>query len=568
MTAVRTRAPRHRKRPVSHTLIASVLALHLCSPAPSEPAPEPLAVQFVDVIDEVGLAGYVNVSGTEAQRYIVEAKGGGSAFFDYDDDGDVDLYVVNGSRFEGFPDGEHPHNMLFRNDGGHFTDVTAAAGVGDTTWSLGCAPADYDNDGDLDLYVTNFGRNTLYRNRGDGTFEDVTATAGVGDDGYGTGASFGDYDRDGDLDLYLANYIDFSIHYKSTIPCVWKTYDIFCGPRGLLPQNDVFYENEGDGTFADATDKVGMRGGTYFGFQALFADFTNDGWPDLFVADDMTPNKLFVNETDGTFFDLTVGSGAGFSTDGAEQGCMGAAAGDYDGDGLLDIFVTNYEGEHNSLFKNDGDGFFHEASYTTRISEAGYDEVGWGAVFLDFDNDGDLDIFAANGHTYPQADLPYTYASYAQRNILYENLGDGTFRDATALAGPGLAIVDISRGTTTADYDGDGDLDLLVVNLNGKANLLRNEGGNANNYLLIRTVGTRGNRDGIGTRIEIEAAGRRQVSEVRSGSSFLGHNDIRVHFGLGKAARVDRISLRWPSGTVQELRDIAVNQVLTVTEPE
>jgi len=551
------------KPALTYRMAICVLVFLLYRPAVSAPAPDSISVQFVDVASQIGLSEFRNISGTPAQRYIVEAKSGGSAFFDYDHDGDSDLYVVNGSRFEGFEDEEYPRNRLYRNDNGHFTDVTATAGVGDTTWSLGCVAADYDNDGNLDLYVTNFGPNRLFRNLGDGTFEDVTATAGVGHHGYSTGSAFGDYDRDGDLDLYLANYIDFSLDYESTLPCVWKNHDVFCGPRGLPPQGDVLYRNDGDGTFTDVSAAAGVAGQPYYSFQALFADFTNDGWPDLFVADDSTPNKLFVNLHDGTFADESLASGAGFSMDGSEQGCMGAAAGDFDADGRLDIFVSNFEHEYNALYRNVGDGFFVEDSFVTGVAQVGRSDVGWGAVFFDFDNDADLDIFVANGHVYPVAES----ARYAQRNILFENRGDGTFRDVSSLAGPGLAITAVSRGATVADYDGDGDLDIFVLTLNGAPNLLRNEGGNTNNHLFIRTVGTRSNRDGVGTRVEIESGGRNQMTEVRSGGSYLGHSDIRVHFGLGAADRADRITLRWPSGAVQELRNVAANQVLTVTEP-
>ena len=512
--------------------------------------------------------GERNVSGRD-QAYIVETSIGGSAFFDYDNDGDIDLYVVNGSSFHGFPEGEHPFNRLYRNDGGStFADVTAEAGVGDTTWSLGCVAADYDNDGSVDLFVANFGRNRLYRNLGNGRFEDVTERAGVGDEGYGTAGTFGDYDLDGDLDLYVSNYIEFSLDYKSTIPCVWKTYDIMCGPRGMIPQADIFYRNNGDGTFTDVTAEAGMAGSRYFGYQAVFVDFTEDGWPDLFVADDMTPNKLFINRGDGTFSDEALGSGVGFSADGAEQGCMGVGVGDYDGDGHLDILVSNFEGQYNTLYRNEGDGYFLDVSYASKVAAMGGPEVGWGTALFDYDNDGDKDIFVANGHTYHQADLPRANARYAQPNFLFENLGDGTFREVSQLAGPGLAIEAVSRGAVFGDYDDDGDIDIFVLNLNGYPNLLRNDGGNGNNYLFIKTVGRRANRDGIGTRIEIEVSGRRQVAEVRSGSSYLGHDDMRAHFGLGQATLVDKVTLRWPGGTVQELRDVAVNQVLTVTEPD
>ncbi len=536
------------------------------SPGAAAPPEAPATVQFTDVAAEVGLVG-TNVSGRD-QKYIVETSTGGTAFFDYDNDGDVDLYVANGSSFHGFPEEEHPRNRLYRNDGSNFTEVTAAAAVGDTSWSLGCAAADYDNDGHLDLYVGNFGRNTLYRNLGNRRFADVTSKAGVGDEGYGTASTFGDYDRDGDLDLYVSNYIDFSLDYESTVPCVWKTYDIMCGPRGMIPQADVFYRNDGNGSFTDVTAEVGMAGRKHYGYGAVFADFTDDGWPDLFVADDMTPNMMFVNKGDGSFSDEALGSGVGFDAQGTEQGCMGVGVGDYDNDGRLDIFVSNFEGEHNTLYRNEGNGFFLDVSFVSRVAAVGEPEVGWGTALFDYDNDGDKDIYVANGHTYPEADLPHTNASYAQLNLLFKNLGDGTFRDVSRESGPGLAIREVSRGAGFADYDADGDIDIFVLNLNGKPNLLRNDGGNANNYLLVKTVGSRSNRDGVGTRIELEAAGHRQVNEVRSGGSYLGHDDMRVHFGLGKARRVDRVTLRWPSGIVQTLEDIEVNQVLTVTEPE
>lgn len=527
-----------------------------------------LPIQFVNVAEESGIDMTV-VSGSKDQMYIVEGSLGGSAFFDYDNDGDVDLYVTNGSRFAGFTPGQHPYNRLYRNIGeGKFTDVTTEAAVGDTSWSLGCVAADYDNDGYTDLYVTNFGANKLYQNLGGRSFADVTTAAGVGDPGYGTGGTFGDFDRDGDVDLYVSNYIDFSLDYESTVPCVWKTVDIMCGPRGMLPQKDVFYSNNGDGTFTDATAAVGMAGKEFYGYGAVFADFNEDGWPDVFIADDMTPNQMYVNQGDGTFAEEGLIASVGFNGDGAEQGCMGVGIGDYDNDGHLDIFITNFEGEHNTLYRNEGDGFFLDVSFVSRIAASGGPQVGWGAALFDFDNDGDKDIFAANGHTYPQADLPHTNASYAQPNFLYENLGDGTFADVSVKSGPGLAIEKVSRGASFADYDDDGDVDIFVVNLNTTPDLLRNDGGNGNNYLLVESVATASNRNGIGTRIEIEAAGQRQVNEVRSGSSYLSHDDMRVHFGLGQAAVVDKVTLRWPSGIVQILEKVAVNQVLKVTEAE
>ena len=528
-------------------------------------AAQPLPAQFTDQAAALGITAR-NVSGS-TQEYIVETAVGGTAFFDYDSDGDVDLYVANGSRFEGFPPGQEPTNHLYRNRGDRFVDVTAAAGVGDTSWSMGCAAADYDNDGDLDLYLTNFGRNTFYQNQGDGTFENVAEKAGVGDDRWGVGCAFGDADLDGYVDLYVANYIDFSRDYPSTVPCVWKTVDIFCGPRGLLPAGDVFYHNRGNGTWADHSEEVGIAGAKYYGYGVVFGDFDRDGWPDVFVANDSAPNNLYQNQGDGTFVDEGLSAGVAYSGDGTEQGCMGVAVGDYDNDGYFDIFVTNFEGEYNTLYKNQRGTFFLDVSFVSHVAARGIPEVGWGTGFFDFDNDGDQDLFAANGHTYPQADLPHTNSRYAAPNFLYQNLGDGSFAEVSARGGPGFALVEVSRGASFADYDRDGDIDLFVLNLNSTPNLLRNDGGNEGHYLQIATVGSRSNRDGIGTRIEIRAAGQRQTAEVRSGTGFLSHSDLKVHFGLGTAAVVDSVVLHWPSGTVQTLRAVAANQVLTVREP-
>ncbi len=525
---------------------------------------EPLAVQFVDRAPAAGLTQR-NVSGID-QSYIVEGMMGGAAFFDYDRDGDVDLYVTNGSSFAGFAAGEHPANQLYRNDGGHFADVTLAADVGDTSWSMGCAVADYDNDGHSDLYVTNFGRNTLYRNAGAGRFADVTGETGVGDIGWGTGVSFGDYDRDGDVDLYVANYVDFSLDYESPIPCLWKNVKVYCGPVGLLPAADVFYRNNGDGTFSEWTQQAGLKGEKFYGMSALFGDYDADGWPDLFVANDSTPNLLFRNRQDGRFTEEALMAGVAYSGEGVTQGCMGATWGDYDNDGLFDLFVSNFADEYNALYKNEGGGFFADVSFAAGIGAAPAELVSWGTGFFDYDNDGDRDLFVANGHTYPQADLPRVNSSYEQANSLFENRG-GRLREVSATAGPGFVLRRVSRGTSLADYDNDGDIDLFVLNLNSRPTLLRNDGDLGNHYLLVRTEGTVSNRDGIGAHVIIHAGGQTQYAEVQSGGSYLSHNDLRLHFGLGRAERVERLEVRWPSGTVQVLNDIAADQVVTVVEP-
>ena len=550
---------------MSKALIAAILATLVSGWSVFPARAQPLPVQFVDRAAANGIAAS-NASG-DAQQYIVEGMMGGAAFFDADGDGDVDLYVTNGSRFAGFPPGQHPANYLYRNEGGSFEDVATHVGVGDTSWSMGCAVADYDNDGNLDLYVTNFGRNRLYRNRADGTFEDATSAAGVGDRRWGTGCTFGDYDRDGDVDLYVANYVDFTIDYQSTIPCQWKNIPVYCGPRGLPAAADILYRNEGDGTFADASKSAGINE-LYYGMAAGFADLDDDGWPDLFVANDSTPNQLYHNQTDGTFTEVALLAGVAYSGEGVKQGCMGLALSDYENDGLIDILATNFADEHNVLYRNSGGLFFTDVSYLSRVAGTGSRQVAWGTAFFDYDNDGDRDLFVANGHTYPEADLPQANSSYREENLLFENRGGGRFDDVSTKAGPGLAIREVSRGTCLADYDQDGDMDLFVLNLNSPPTLLRNEGGNKNNFLQIRPEGTRSNRAGIGARIAISAAGRRQFAQVLSGGSYLSHHDLKVHFGLGSSTLVETLTVQWPSGAVQTLRDVPANQVLVVREPQ
>lgn len=526
---------------------------------------QPLPVYFTDQAEAAGVTG-VNVSGS-TQRYIVEGMMGGVAFFDYDGDDDADLYLTNGSRFEGFAAGQAPLDYLYRNEGGRFAEVAAEVGICDTAWSMGCAVADYDNDQDLDLYLTKYGRNSLYRNEG-GHFADLGTKAGVDDPRWGTGCTFGDYDRDGDVDLYVANYVDFSTEYKSTIPCLWKNIPVYCGPLGLRPAGDVLYRNEGDGTFAEVTAQAGVGGEPYFGMAAVFADFDEDGWPDLFVANDSTPNNLFRNLGGGRFEDVAVMAGVAYSGEGVRQGCMGVAAEDYDNDGHCDILVTNFADEHNTLYRNEGNGFFADVSFSSKVGTVGVREVAWGTVFFDCDNDGDRDLYVANGHTYPQADLPQANSSYAQPNWLFENQGGGHFAEVGKGAGPGLELRRVSRGVSASDYDGDGDVDLLVLNLNDKPNLLRNEGGNAGNYLQVQLRGTRSNWAGIGARLVLSAGGRRQYAQVQSGSSYLSHHDLRVHFGLGRAGVADSLEVVWPSGVRQMLRQVAANQALRVREPE
>jgi enediyne biosynthesis protein E4 len=525
---------------------------------------------FVDVAEKVGIM-LMNVHGGAAKDYILEANGNGAAFFDYDKDGDVDALIVNGSTLENYKKGGDPMVALYRNDNGRFVDVTEAARIKKNGWGMGACVADYDNDGYSDVYITAFGPNVLFRNNGDGTFSDVTGKARVGDSRWGTNCAFGDYDRDGDVDLYVANYVNFD--EKTIKPrgsndlCRYMGVDVFCGPIGLSGQPDVLYRSNGDGTFTDVTAKAGIRDPNYYGFGVLFSDFDNDGWPDIYVANDSQPNLLFHNKRDGTFSEVGLLSGSALNEAGRAQSGMGAAAGDYDGNGYLDIFVTNFARDTNTLYKNLGNMFFVDTTVAAGLGEISLPYLGWGTNLADFDNDGLLDIFAANGHVYPQVDSLKVGQKYLQRKEVYRNLGNGKFEEV-AHSSPDLLTGKSARGSAVADYDNDGDLDVLVVNLNDRPSLYRNDGNSKNHWIGFHLEGTRSNRDAIGARIEIETGGRKQVSEVRSGGSYLSHDDFRVHFGLGDATAVDHVRIRWPNGNTQELGGFDAGQVVTLQEPK
>jgi len=533
---------------------------------------EPFQVRFVDVTEEAGIT-IETTSGGKEKRYIVEAKGGGAAtFLDYDDDGWMDIYIVNGSRLEGFPPGEEPRNVLYRNNGdGTFAEVTEEAGVGDAHWGMGCTAADYDNDGYTDIYVANFGPNILYHNNGDGTFTDVTEEAGVGDPRWSTGTAWGDYDGDGDLDLYVANYVNFDVNNleKYRKVNVWRGIEVMAGPRGLEGAEDVFYRNNGDGTFTDFTTEAGLTDRLKgYGFAVLFADYDNDGDLDIYIANDSVPNYLYRNNGDGTFTEVGLEAGVAYSEDGREQAGMGAVFGDYDNDGDLDLFVNNFSDDNNTLYRNDGDGFFTDVTFQSGLGAPSLPFVSWGTEFLDYDNDGWKDLFVATGHVYPQVDQYNFGMTYEERNQLYHNNHDGTFTEVTEVAGPGMQIKKVSRGATFGDYDNDGDIDVLVLNMGDRPTLLRNEGGNRNHWIKFRTVGTRSNRDGIGARIWVTAGGLTQMREVYMGSSFLCGNDIRVHFGLGKSDKAELVRIRWPSGLVEEFRDLKADRLYILKEGE
>ena len=558
----------HLPRPVAALgPAAAAVLLAACSregvPDPSASAGE---LWFTDVAAEVGLTAR-NVSGSPSKRYLIEAKGGGAAFLDAEGDGDLDIYLLSGSTF-GRPDPQ-AHNRLYRNDGpSPFVDVTPRSGLGDTSWSMGAAAADYDNDGDADVYVTNYGANRLFENDGAGRFSDVTAAAGVGDTLWGTGAAWGDYDRDGDLDLYAANFVRFrrGLRPRAMEYCQWKGVEVFYGPEAYPGAPDVLYRNDGGGAFRDVSQAAGVGVATpYKGFQPVFADLDDDGWPDIYVANDTTPNLFFRNLRDGTFRDVSLRSGASHNVSGHVQAGMGVDLGDYDGDGDLDLFVTHFSDDYNTLYRNDGGGYFSDVTFRSGLGAASMPWVGWGTAFADLDNDADLDLFVANGHVYPVVDDHDLGTSYAQPNLVFANQGRGVYDDASAVAGPGLRVRKVSRGTAFGDYDDDGDVDILVLNADDTPTLLRNDGAGGH-WLGVRLRGRTSNRDGVGARIRVTAGGRTQVREVRAGASFLSSNDLRAHFGLGAATSVDRLAVSWPSGSVQILEALPVDRYLLIDE--
>jgi hypothetical protein len=523
---------------------------------------------FVDIAEKVGIT-LMNICGGPQKDYIVEANGNGAAFLDYDNDGQVDVLIVNGSTLEHYKKGGDPMVALYHNVNGHFVDVTDSAHLRKNGWGMGACVADYNNDGFPDVYITAYGPNVLFRNNGDGTFTDVTASAGVGDVRWGTGCAFGDYDRDGNVDLYVANYVSFD--EKTVRPrgsndlCRYMGADVFCGPVGLPGQADVLYHNNGNGTFTDVTAKAGIRDPNYYGFGVIFCDLDNDGWPDIYVANDSQPNLLFHNNRNGTFSEVGLSSGTALNEAGRAQSGMGVAIGDYDGNGLPDIFVTNFARDTNTLYKNLGNMFFVDITVSAGLGEISLPYLGWGASLSDLDNDGRPDIFVANGQVYPQVDNLNVGQKYFQRKELYRNLGNGKFEEI-ARTSPDLLIGKSSRGAAVADFDNDGDLDILVVNINDRPSLYRNDGGNRNHWIGFRLEGTRSNRSAIGARVEIEAGGRRQISYVLSGGSYLSQDDLRVHFGLGDMTRVDRVRIRWPNGDTEERGPVEADRVITIKE--
>ncbi len=523
-------------------------------------------IQYIDVTKEAGII-WTHIDGRSGQKYCMEMLGSGAAFFDYDADGDPDLYLVNGAPLPGDIIEEIPTNRLYENNGdGTFTDVTQKAGVGDIGYGHGCAVGDYDNDGNLDIYVTNYGSNRLYKNNGDATFTDVTEKAGVAEPRWSTSCAFADYDRDGYIDLYVVNYLEYNLDENPWCGIKEKDIRAYCEPDNFKAQTDTLYRNNGDGTFTDVTKLAGIFNPTGKGLGVVWGDYNNDGHSDIYIANDSTENFFFTNMGDGTFSEVGFMIGVALNENGVAENGMGTAFGDWNNDGWLDLTVTNYADQTNTLYHNDGDGFFTDATSTTKTAKITYPYLGWATAFVDIDNDGFGDIFVANGHLQDNLTELGLQGTYEQQNLLLLNKKDGTFTDVSNSLGPGMILEDVSRGATFADYDLDGDIDILVTNSNTPPRLLRNDGGNRNNWLQIKLKATQTSSDAIGTRVMVTTGDLHQIREVQSGDGYLSQRELKLHFGIGDHDSVDKIKVRWVSGDIQIVEDVPANQILLLQE--
>ncbi len=525
----------------------------------STPSGRSFPVRFADIAYEAGLHMKFTYGDERKKKFVIEANGSGVAFVDYDNDGLLDIFLVNGSRLEGFPDGAAPTNHLYRNTGqGRFVDVTRQAGLDRSGWGNGVCAGDVDNDGNLDLFLTYWGTNALYRNSGRGAFSDVTAASGLanGPRRWSTGCTFLDYDRDGHLDLLVASYLDYQpgrMPLPGQFPfCTWKGAPVYCGPRGLPFGALTLYHNRGDATFEDVSVAAGIRAvKDFYAFTTVAADLNDDGWPDIYVACDSTPSIFFRNNRNGTFSDIGTETGLAYNDNGAEQAGMGLSIGDFDNDGRLDVLKTNFIGDYPNLYRNLGKVGFKDVSVRAGLA-VNPDYVLWGTGFVDLDNDGWKDIVQVSGHVYPEVESIDKSETYRKPRLVYRNLGNGRFEDVSAAAGPGILTPFASRGAAFGDFDNDGAMDVLVMNMHEAPSLLHNQLRSPNHWIKVKLEGTTSNRAAIGAVVRLTAGGLTQTDAVLSQSSFLSHNDLRLHFGLGQATRADKITVRWPSGRTEE----------------
>jgi hypothetical protein len=529
-------------------------------------------VLFREVGAEAGIT-FKHHSAPE-KRYIVESMSGGVALFDFDNDGRLDVYFVDSLTVDTARDPKAARSALYRNlGGGRFEDVTDRAGVGHPGWGMGACTADVDADGWEDVYVTALGQNRLYRNNRDGTFAEIADAAGLAAGGWSTGCGFADYDRDGDLDLFVSRYVKIDLadlpEFGKGKTCEYRGIAVQCGPRGLPGEGDLLFRNDGKGRFTEVGAAAGVADPRrYYGLGIAWFDHNDDGWPDLYVANDSTPSFLYQNQKDGTFKDVAFPMGVAVSEDGAEQGCMGVAVGDYNGDGRLDLYVTTFAEEYYPLRRNDGPAGFTDVSFKSGTAPSSMPYVGWGTAFLDYDNDGLPDIIAVNGHVYPQLDKARLGASagYRQRRLLYRNKGDGTFEELAAAFGAVFTEERVSRGLAVGDLDDDGRLDVVINDLDGSPQVLRNELAGAGQWLKVKLKGAGGNTGALGAVVTVRAGGRAQAQNVRSGTSYLSQDDRRLHFGLGALAQADAVEVRWPDGSTTRRENVKAGQTLLLEQ--